>query len=247
MQSILSPKLSRAAASASAPARRALPSASSAAAGWRAARPAVLVLALHLALLWLVSRPGVMLVAPHREPPVVMLATMEAPPAPVELPKPQPVKTVPLVSHPVPRPLVTPAPRPLTDAPTAIHEAPVPPAAPAAAAPVAAAPPAPAPVQTPAPARPPVITSGVEYISAPQPVYPAAALRRGEEGEVLLRVLINAEGAVDEIALQRSSGNASLDRAAREAVQRARFKPYLEQGKAQPAYVVVPIKFQLTQ
>ncbi|WP_406850833.1 TonB family protein [Herbaspirillum huttiense] len=215
----------------------------------RRAQPALLVLAAHLGLLWLATQMHALPVpiSTPPVPPTVMLALLESapqPPLPATSPHPAaPVRTVPLRPTPMPHPrqAVAPAPAMVTSADTS--SAPSAPAAPASAPEVAAAPVTPAAPMI----RPPVITSGVQYLTAPQPVYPAAARRRGDEGEVLLRVLINAQGGVEQIALERSSGIASLDQAAREAVQRARFQPYVEQGRAQPAYVVVPIKFQLTQ
>lgn len=218
----------------------------------RRAQPALLVLAAHLGLLWLATQMHA-LPAPISTPPVpptVMLALLESapqPPLPATSPHPAaPVRTVPLRPAPMPhaRQAVAPAPAMVTSADTSsAPSAPSSPTAPASAPEAAAAPVTPvAPM-----IRPPVITSGVQYLTAPQPVYPAAARRRGDEGEVLLRVLIDAQGGVEQIALERSSGIASLDQAAREAVRRARFQPYVEQGRALPAYVVVPIKFQLTQ
>ncbi|QBP76507.1 energy transducer TonB [Herbaspirillum huttiense] len=215
----------------------------------RRAQPALLVLAAHLGLLWLATQMHALPVpiSTPPVPPTVMLALLESappPPLPATSPHPAaPVRTVPLRPTPMPHPrqAVAPAPAMVTSADTS--SAPSAPAAPASAPEAAAAPVTPAAPMI----RPPVITSGVQYLTAPQPVYPAAARRRGDEGEVLLRVLINAQGGVEQIALERSSGIASLDQAAREAVQRARFQPYVEQGRALPAYVVVPIKFQLTQ
>jgi protein TonB len=112
--------------------------------------------------------------------------------------------------------------------------------APVMAAPVQAAPAAPA-----APAGPRVI-SAVEYIRAPQPVYPSASRRMGEQGVVTLRVLVNEKGYAEQASIQKSSGSSNLDEAGRAAVMRALFKPYIEDGKAQPVYVVVPINFQMS-
>ncbi|MCI1005071.1 energy transducer TonB [Herbaspirillum sp. C7C8] len=242
-------------AAAASPAWRAWPAADR----WRTVRPALLVIAAHLGVLWLAlqMRP---LSPPAITPPVpstVMLALFEPAPQPVRpsaLPAPAPpVRTVHVRPAPTPRAhqAAMPVSVPVSAAPTlappvAAVTAPAasassssaPAAASAAAAPVAA---------VSRPSSPPVITSGVQYLTAPQPVYPAAARRRGDEGEVLLRVLINAQGSVEQIALEKSSGIASLDQAARVAVAQARFQPYVEQGRAQSAYVVVPIKFQLTQ
>jgi protein TonB len=91
----------------------------------------------------------------------------------------------------------------------------------------------------------PKTVSAVEYILAPQPDYPATSKRIGEEGRVLLRVLVNEDGRPERVEVQKSSGSARLDEAARQAVLRALFKPYLEDGKALAVYALVPISFQL--
>lgn len=75
--------------------------------------------------------------------------------------------------------------------------------------------------------------------------YPPLALRQRQQGRVLLDVLVDADGRVQRIEIARSSGHAELDAAARDAVQRARFKPVLRDGIAQPAWGVVPIEFRL--
>lgn len=104
----------------------------------------------------------------------------------------------------------------------------------------------PAPPAPPAPpAQPRTITSGVEYIRPPRAEYPGNARRMGEEGKVLLRVLVNEKGMAERIEIQTSSGSARLDEAGRQAVQRAVFKPYVENGKPVPVFVIVPIAFQL--
>jgi len=114
-----------------------------------------------------------------------------------------------------------------------------------APAPVVVAPVASAPAAPPAPAGPRVI-SAVEYIRAPQPVYPSSSRRMGEQGLVTLRVLVNEKGYAEQASIQKSSGFSNLDEAGRMAVMRALFKPYIEDGKAQPVYVVVPINFQMS-
>jgi protein TonB len=85
----------------------------------------------------------------------------------------------------------------------------------------------------------------VEYIQKPQPEYPAASKRMGEAGQVMLRVLVNDKGRPESVQIQKSSGFTRLDEAARQAVLRARFKPYTEDGKPIPVYAIVPIGFQL--
>lgn len=117
------------------------------------------------------------------------------------------------------------------------------------AAPVERAPaPAPAVVSAPAApvsAAPKTITSGVEYIQAPQPVYPPMSKRMGEQGKVILRVLVSESGKPDQVQIQTSSGSARLDEAGRQAAMRALFKPHLEDGRAVSVYVIVPLNFQL--
>ena len=76
-------------------------------------------------------------------------------------------------------------------------------------------------------------------------VYPNIARRMGESGTVLLRVLINVKGEAEQVLIQKSSGSTNLDEAGRQAVLRALYKPYIEDGKAIPVYALVPINFQL--
>ena len=83
------------------------------------------------------------------------------------------------------------------------------------------------------------------YLRNPPPGYPAAARRNGEEGTVTLRVLVSAEGAPREVALERSSGSSLLDAAALATVKTWRFVPARRGGEAQEAWVLVPIVFRL--
>jgi protein TonB len=95
-----------------------------------------------------------------------------------------------------------------------------------------------------APAQPKTIST-VEYLQPPQPEYPAMSRRMGEQGKVLLRILVDEHGRAERIDLQRSSGFPRLDEAARVAASRALFKPHVEDGRAIPVYVVVPVGFSL--
>lgn len=178
-------------------------------------------------------------VLPEKEVTVTFITPERAP----EPPKPQPAapKTVPPVKKSVPPPPppvpvvnATPSPQAIT-APPAMPEEPIEPVAPAA----------PAPAPAPAPAQPRTISSGITYIQAPQPEYPSIARRMGEEGKVVLRVLVNEKGRPERVEVQTTSGSPRLDEAARQAVLRALFKPFIEDGKAVAAYAIVPIKFQL--
>jgi len=63
------------------------------------------------------------------------------------------------------------------------------------------------------------------FLNNPKPKYPAASRRLGEQGKVLLEVLILTDGTVGEIGVKRSSGYPRLDQAALEAVRRWHFQP----------------------
>ena len=84
-----------------------------------------------------------------------------------------------------------------------------------------------------------------DYLNNPKPGYPSISRRLGEEGVVMLRVYVSAQGTPEQIQLLKSSGFARLDQAAQEAVGRWRFVP-ARQGKiATAAWVQVPVSFQL--
>ena len=78
----------------------------------------------------------------------------------------------------------------------------------------------------------------------PPPRYPAAALRRGESGTVLVRVEVDTAGMPAGVALVQRSGSRDLDRAAMEAVREWRFQPAQRNGKAIAASLVIPIDFK---
>jgi protein TonB len=70
-------------------------------------------------------------------------------------------------------------------------------------------------------------------------VYPEEAVRRGQEGDVLLRIRIGRGGVPSEIRIARSSGIRLLDAAARRGVVRAAPLP------ESPGWVEVPVRFRL--
>lgn len=177
--------------------------------------------------------------APHE-----MLAALIAPePTPKpELPEPRPAtpKTVPVAKKATRRP--APVLRAANPSPSAPAIA-TPPAEPLSEEPQEAA--APAASQPAAAPTPPKTVSGVEYIQPPQPEYPPVSKRLGEEGKVMLRILVNEKGQAERVEVHKSSGSLRLDEAARQAASRARFKPYLEDGRAVAVYALVPINFSI--
>ena len=58
-----------------------------------------------------------------------------------------------------------------------------------------------------------------------RPDYPKGARQRGEQGDVILEIRVNAEGAVDDVRVATSSGFAELDEAAMKAARSAKFSP----------------------
>lgn len=82
---------------------------------------------------------------------------------------------------------------------------------------------------------------------SPEPRYPAAALRRGEGGTVVLRVNVGADGVPDDIAVSRRSGSRDLDRAAMTTVRNWRFKPATRNGREVASVVEQPVEFRPLQ
>jgi protein TonB len=78
------------------------------------------------------------------------------------------------------------------------------------------------------------------------PVYPEAAARRGESGTVVLVVHIAPDGHASGVDVADSSGHDALDRAAREAVAKWRFRPAQDNGLAVASSMVIDIHFNLT-
>jgi protein TonB len=84
-----------------------------------------------------------------------------------------------------------------------------------------------------------------DYLHNPAPAYPSASRQLGEQGKVLLRVLVNSDGQVEQVTLRRSSGFERLDQAAQETVQKWRFVPARRGEQVVSAWVVVPVSFSL--
>jgi protein TonB len=77
------------------------------------------------------------------------------------------------------------------------------------------------------------------------PVYPPRCLRMGIEGRVRVRVLVGENGKVQEVTLDRSSGESALDESALEAVRTWRFEPARRNGVPVRAWAIVPVEFKL--
>lgn len=211
------------------------------------------VVLLHIAAIWALQS-GMLRRAVEVVVPVTILSEMVAPPAPPppapvppSLPepvKPAVVKKVEPTRAPAPRPVAVPTPAPEPEAPTGV-EVMMPPAPPVAA-PVAVAPPSPpAPPAPPVPAKVDLPSSAADYLQNPAPVYPPASKRLGEQGKVLVRVFIGADGVPQRAELKRSSGFDRLDRSALDYVMRCRYVPGKVGGVAQAMWYEAPVNFVL--
>lgn len=83
------------------------------------------------------------------------------------------------------------------------------------------------------------------YLSNPAPSYPRNSRRRGEEGRVLLRVRVLADGAAGVVEIAEGSGHPRLDDAARDAVRNWRFVPASRGDTKIDSWLNVPIVFRL--
>ncbi|MGB4855887.1 MAG: energy transducer TonB, partial [Candidatus Dechloromonas phosphoritropha] len=82
------------------------------------------------------------------------------------------------------------------------------------------------------------------YLQNPRPSYPPLSRRLGEEGKVLLRVRVSAQGQPLTVDLEKGSNFERLDEAARRVVTHWRFVPARRGDEAIEATVIVPIVFR---
>ncbi|MBL8423926.1 MAG: energy transducer TonB [Candidatus Accumulibacter phosphatis] len=215
---------------------------------WRIGLFLLLSAGVHLFALWLafgvVVQPPTSSFLPAlrvdvREParPPVKLAEASASrresPRAVDRPRPVALAAIPMKkASPVAPPLLTTATTVAATSPLAVPSQ----AAPglAEAAPV-----------TPTPGPGIAVRFDAAYLHNPKPVYPVASRRLGEEGRVLLRVRVSAQGLPAEVDVKQSSGFPRLDEAARAAVERWRFVPARRGTEAVEASVLVPLQFSL--
>jgi len=78
-----------------------------------------------------------------------------------------------------------------------------------------------------------------------EPVYPPDAVRRAEQGAVVLVVHVSPEGLASGVDVLQSSGYLLLDRTAREAVAQWHFLPAVKDGKPVASDMPLRVLFQL--
>lgn len=187
-------------------------------------------------------------VPPPPTPPQPKVEKLEPPPpkpqpAPEPITKPSPKPTPKPTPKPAPKPKLTQSASALSQTEPTLEPTPEPTVAPApvARAPAVAA----APVREAAPAALTAARFDAAYLNNPPPAYPMLSRRLREEGEVMLRVLVAADGQPQRIEVRTGSGSERLDRAAEDAVARWRFVPARRGDTAVEAWVLVPIVFKL--
>ncbi len=91
----------------------------------------------------------------------------------------------------------------------------------------------------------PKIRNADEIVAAMQERYPAELRDEGVGGTVILWFYIDAEGAVRDVRVHRSSGHPTLDSAALEVASVYRFEPALNRDRRVPVWVSFPLTFQV--
>lgn len=172
--------------------------------------------------------------------PLAVLSVSLLPATEVIQPKPEivPPKPKPVARRPQPMaqptqlaaPAESPAPTPIAVAPAPTIQTPAAPPAPSLATPIVA------------PTQP---RFDADYLDNPKPVYPAISRRLGEQGRVVLRVRVEADGRTADVQLHASSGSPRLDQAALDTVRRWKFVPARLGQTPTVAWVLVPIAFTL--
>lgn len=87
-------------------------------------------------------------------------------------------------------------------------------------------------------------TFAAPFLQNRMPVYPRGALRAGEEGTVVLRVLVTPQGRGHSADIYKSSGHARLDEAARQAVLRWNYIPAERGRRPVTSWTLVAILFR---
>ena len=88
-------------------------------------------------------------------------------------------------------------------------------------------------------------STSADYLNNPAPPYPRQSKRLGEQGTVIIRVLITPEGRAEKAEIRTSSGYLRLDETALSTVQRWRFVPGQRNGAPEAMWFNVPIRFVL--
>jgi protein TonB len=81
-----------------------------------------------------------------------------------------------------------------------------------------------------------------ELISKVEPLYPEEARSAGEEGSVVMEVLVERTGEVAGVKVVK--GSPPFDEAASEAVKQWRFRPAMQDGRAVKVLATITVTFK---
>ena len=222
------------------------------------------VLVFHVLAIWALQS-GLLMRAVELVVPVAVLAQIIEPPKPV-VPPPPPVipkeapPPKPEIAKQTPKPPVpqTQAPpqilavesaTPAPNAPAPVQIAPAAPVLPPSVPVAAAATPAPAPVSASAPVTATKVlpSTDADDLYNPNQRYPRMSQTMGEQGAVMVRILIGANGLPLKAELQKTSGFERLDQAALDFVMQSRYKPGTLGGKPTEMWMGREVKYVLRQ
>ncbi len=88
-------------------------------------------------------------------------------------------------------------------------------------------------------------SSNADYLNNPPPTYPALSRRLGEQGKVVIHVLIGKDGQAKQAEVRLSSGFERLDQAALNTVLGWRYSPGQINRVPQEMWFNVPVSFTL--
>ena len=213
------------------------------------------VVGLHAAALWALQAGFVRRAVAPSVPVEVMVQLIELPQpqiAPAPEPAPEPPKPAPEPPtppkprpkpRPTPKPVEQPVPEPVALTPPAVEREET--AVSATKAPATepvkpAAPPAP-----PAPPKIELPSSHASYLNNAPPRYPAMSRRLGEQGRVVVRALIGADGTASQASVKTSSGFQRLDETAVQTVLQWRYVPGKRAGVPEAMWFNIPLDFVL--
>ena len=92
--------------------------------------------------------------------------------------------------------------------------------------------------------QPPTIIGGLASLNAAL-TYPRVALQSGVEGNVIIQVVVNADGTPENPVVLRSA-SPLLNQAAIDAVMAQRFVPGKQRGRSVKTQITIPVRFKLT-
>lgn len=103
------------------------------------------------------------------------------------------------------------------------------------------------PASSPSASTPPSVD--ITYKNRNPPRYPAEAIKRGEQGNVVLDVTVDATGKVTGVQIDRhgTDASANLQVAALQGAEEWKFNPGRKNGKAVGGVIQVPVNFSLNE